>query len=73
MGKTVIHLEKEGQHYYFGSLKAIYLHFTKEDIGITYGSLKNYALSSNKPYLNNKVILRKGTLLTTGDTKQKTE
>ena len=62
--RTVVHVEKSGKHYYFGSLAAIYEVFDKQDIGISYGSLRNYGLSSDKPYQNNKVVIRKGILLT---------
>ncbi len=62
--RTVVHLEKQGKHYYFGSLAAIYEMFDKQDIGISYGSLRNYGLTDSKPYKNDKVIIRKGILLT---------
>jgi len=62
--RTVIHLQKDGQHYYFGSLAAIYTKFSKNEVGISYGSLRNYGLSETKPYQNKLVIIRKGILLT---------
>ena len=62
--RTVIHLEKDGQHYYFGSLAAIYTVFDKVDIGISYGSLRNYGLSEEKPYQNKLITIRKGHLIT---------
>lgn len=62
--RTVIHLEMAGQHYYFGSLAAIYTAFSKDDIGISYGSLRNYGLSADKPYKNKLVTIRKGHLIT---------
>ena len=46
--RTVIHLQMGDVHEYYGS--------------ITYGSLRNYGLSANKPYSNNKCIIRKGVL-----------
>lgn len=64
MERTVIHLEFGGGHYYFGSLKAIYTKFESDEIGIGYGSLRNYGLSDTKPYTNSKCIIRKGTLKT---------
>ena len=73
MGKTiamaqerqVIHLQKEDKHYYFGSVAALYDHFTKDDIGISYGSIRNYGLSPDKPYINDKtkVVIRVGFLI----------
>ena len=63
--RQVIHLQKGEDHYYFGSVAAIYDHFTKDDIGISYGSIRNYGLSPTKPYINNKnaVIIRVGVLM----------
>lgn len=61
--RTVIHLEKDGQHYYFGSIANIFEHFTAEELGIGYGSLRNYGLAADKPYSNSKCTIRKGVLL----------
>ena len=61
--RTVIHLEISGVHHYFGSIANIYEYFDTETIGISYGSLRNYGLSVDKPYQNNKCIIRKGILL----------
>ena len=41
MDRTVIHVEVEGQHHYFGSLASIYDVFTPPQLGIGYGSLRN--------------------------------
>lgn len=60
--RTVIHLEINELHYYFGSIKALTVKFSPEEIGIGYGSLLNYGLSETKPYQNAKCIIRKGTL-----------
>ncbi len=64
MDRTVIHVEVEGQHHYFGSLASIYDVFTPPQLGIGYGSLRNYGLSEDKPYRNARCIIRKGTLIT---------
>jgi len=62
--RTVIHLElANGEHHYFGSIANIFEYFSSEMIGISYGSLRNYGLSSEKPYQNAKCIIRKGILL----------
>lgn len=63
--RTVIHLymKNDDTHHYFGSMANIYEHFSHDQIGITFGSLRNYSLSPEKPYENTKVIIRKGTLL----------
>lgn len=60
--RTVIHLQMDEKHEYFGSLAGLYEFHTAEDLGITYGALRNYSLSPNKPYVNSKCIIRKGTL-----------
>ena len=64
MDRTVIHLELDGQHHYFGSLASIYEVFTPQQLGISYGSLRNYGLSEDKPYQNARCIIRKGILIT---------
>ncbi len=63
--RQVIHLQKGDEHYYFGSVAALYDHFSKEEIGISYGSLRNFGLSPEKPYKNEKtgVIIRVGVLI----------
>lgn len=60
--RTVIHLELNGEHHYFGSIASIYDYFTPQDIGVVYGTLRNYGLSPEHPYQNNKCIIRKGVL-----------
>ena len=62
--RTVIHLEMNGEHYYLGSLAAIYQFFDSKTLGISYGSLRNFGLSHEKPYQNKHCIIRKGVLLT---------
>lgn len=63
--RTVVHVELlDGTHYYFGSLAAIYTKLTKADVGISYGSLRNYGLSNGKPYRNKYCTIRKGVLVT---------
>lgn len=62
--RTVVHVEIDEQHYYFGSLTAIYTVFTSEQLGIALGTLRNYRVASNNPYKNSKCIIRKGVLVT---------
>ena len=63
--RTVIHVElTDGTHHYFGSIAAIYEKFTREQIGISYNSLRNYGLSADKPYHNKCCTVRKGYLIT---------
>lgn len=60
--RTVIHLQMGNIHEYFGSIANIYEYHTMEELGITYGSLRNYGLSQDKPYQNSKCVIRKGVL-----------
>lgn len=61
--RTVIHLEINGEHHYYGSVANMYEFYTSEKLGITYASLRNYGLSAERPYQNKKCIIRKGVLL----------
>jgi hypothetical protein len=63
--RQVIHLQKGDEHFYFGSVAALYDHFSKEEIGISYGSIRNFGLSPAKPYKNDKrgVVIRVGVLI----------
>ena len=62
--RTVIHLELEGRHYYYGNIKALCDSHSKDEIGIGYGYLRNYGLSADRPYTGKKCIIRKGTIVT---------
>ncbi len=61
--RKVIHLQIDGEDYYFGSVSAIYSVFSKEQLGIGYGSLRNYGVSVNHPYYNGKVSIKEGMLI----------
>ncbi len=61
--RTVIHLEINGEHHYYGSIARMYEDYSGDELGITYASLRNYKLSSEHPYQNKKCIVRKGELL----------
>lgn len=61
--RTVIHLEIDNRHYYFGSMSGLYEHFSSEILGIAYSTLRKYGLSENKPFVNDKCIIRKGKLI----------
>ncbi|WP_343020603.1 hypothetical protein [Bacteroides uniformis] len=61
--RTVIHVQINEEHHYFGSIANMYEFFTSEQVGITYGALRNYGLNFDKPYQNSKCIIRKGILL----------
>ena len=40
-----------------------YSFFTKDEIGIGYGSLRNYGLNPEHPYANGRVIIKEGLLI----------
>lgn len=62
--RTVVHVEYDGQHYYFGSLSAIYTKFSPRELGIALGTLRNFGLNEEKPYQNSHCTIRKGVLVT---------
>ena len=62
--RALVHLEKDGRHYYYGNLKALTDHWTKEDIGVSYTYLKNLNINEDTPFKNNKCIIRRGVIIT---------
>lgn len=62
--RAIVHLEKGGKHYYYGNLKALTDSWSKEDIGVSYSYLKNLNIDENKPYQNDKCIIRRGIIIT---------
>lgn len=62
--RAVVHLELAGNHYYYGNLKALCNHWDKETIGVAYNYLKNLSISQDKPYKNDKCIIRRGIIIT---------
>ena len=69
--RTVVHLELNGRHFYYGNLKALCDNWEKDDIGISYSYLKNYGISETKPYVGKKCIIRRGTIVTSPQQKSK--
>ena len=62
--RAIVHLEKDGRHYYYGNLKALCDHWSKEDIGVSYSVLRNTGVSEGKPFVNGQCIIRKGIIVT---------
>lgn len=58
-----LHLKTTDEHHYFGSLAGIYEVFGKDDIGLTYASLRNKAITPDTPFDNEKCTIRKGYLV----------
>lgn len=64
--RAVVHLEKDGRHYYYGNLKALTDHWDKDSIGVSYTYLKNLNISGDKPFVNDKCVIRRGIIITSG-------
>ena len=62
--RAIVHLEKDGKHYYYGNLKALTDHWDKDTIGVSYAYLKNLNISGDNPYQNDKCIIRRGIIVT---------
>ena len=62
--RTIVHLERNGKHYYYGNLKALCDNWSKDDIGLTYSVLRNMGITESKPFKNDKCIIRKGIIIT---------
>lgn len=62
--RAIVHLEKDGQHYYYGNLKALTDHWNKDDIGVTYAYLKNLNITTDKPFHNDRCVVRRGVIVT---------
>ena len=62
--RMVVHLEIDGQHYYYGNLKALCDHWDRDALGVGYAYLRNYGICEEKPYRNNFCIIRKGFIIT---------
>lgn len=62
-GQTIYHVSfGDDDNHYFGSIAAIYDHFTPHELGVSASRLWNYGITEQKPYRNNKVIIRRGVL-----------
>ena len=64
--RAIVHLEKDGQHSYYGNLKALTDHWNKDAIGVSYTYLKNLNITEENPYRNDKCIIRRGIIVTSG-------
>ena len=62
--RVVVHLEVSGQHYYYGNLKALCDHWSKDAIGVSYPILRNYRISVEQPFVNDKCVIRRGIIVT---------
>jgi hypothetical protein len=62
--RTIVHLELDGKHYYYGNLKALCDNWNKDAIGVSYNYLKNYVITEDKPFIGKKCTIRKGIIIT---------
>lgn len=62
-GKTIYHVSfGDDENFYFGSLAAVYDRFTPSELGVSLSRLYDVAITPEKPYRNDKCIIRKGIL-----------
>lgn len=71
MRRKIFHLynKEQEKHSYYGSLQALFNHFN--NLGVSKFTLDRYDFAN--PFENDKVVIRKGEFLSTGDVKQKSE
>ena len=66
MERTILHLQIEDRHEYFGSPSSLFDKYTREEIGISQAALNNYFSklgdSDEHIYKNKKCTIRKGIL-----------
>ena len=58
-----LYLKSDGSRHFFGCLASLFENFDSKELGITYGSLRNFGLSESKLYENAKCIIVKGTII----------
>lgn len=62
-GTTIYHVQfGDGSNHYFGSIAAIFDHFSPDEIGITKTSLWTYGITLEKPYKNRICTIYKGVI-----------
>ena len=62
--RMVVHLELDGNNFYYGNLRALTDAWNKDILGVSYNYLKNYNISPEKPYKGKNCTIRKGILQT---------
>ncbi len=63
--RKVIHLHylPDDSHNYFGSVASMFEIYTPAQLGVAYGTLRNYRLAPDHPYSNSRCVIRKGILV----------
>lgn len=62
--RSIVHLEVDGKHYYYGNLKALCDNWGKDKIGVSHSYLKNLNISAENPFCNGECIIRRGVIIT---------
>jgi hypothetical protein len=63
-GNTVYHVSfGDDDNTYFGSISAIFDIFTPERLGVSKSRLWSYGITPERPYRNNRIIIRKGVII----------
>lgn len=61
--ESVVHVcLGDDRHYYFGSVAAIFDHFTPDELGVSLPTLWNYGLAPDRPYKNNRCVIYRGNI-----------
>lgn len=61
--ESVVHVcLGDDRHYYFGSVAAIFDHFTPDEVGVSLPTLWNYGLATDRPYKNNRCVIYRGNI-----------
>lgn len=58
-----LYLKEDGSRHFYGCLASLYDEYDAKQLGISYGSLRNYGLSDTKTYENSRCIIVKGTII----------
>ena len=72
--RTIIHLEINGKHEYFGSPSSLFDKHSSDEIGISQSGLNNYFSKMSKEgkehvYINKKCTIRKGKIYVKSSTR----
>lgn len=62
--RTIVHLELNCKHYYYGNLKALCDSWDKNTLGVSYNYLRNYGITPENPYIGKSCTIRKGSIIT---------
>lgn len=58
-----LYLKEDGSRHFYGCLASLYDEYNAKELGISYGSLRNYGLSKDRHFENARCIIVKGTVI----------